>query len=360
MRRMLSIICALILTAMLPGAYLLGRQLPPDTNRYVSQKYAGWNGVLQAWICCEWECGGSFVTWLNRCAAQFEKNHPGVFIEFTPVSRDAMRTLGANGIRPPQMLLFSPGVVIDPSMLAQLGFPDALRHELRRDQRALPVAMDGVIWAVNPEATGAAAAPENAAGMLGLLGSTSDAPVEMIEPGIDLGLPAFAGEEIALRADALDLFINGEAGRIAVNASQLRRLMQLRESGRGPDWTLQGGGSFAAADRLLMIAAVNGAEEPLALCREFAHVLLEEESQAALTAIGAYPVTGRAIYPLHDARSTVDLRIASLPLAAGEPFSEHSPENAEAIVRSAAQGGIHPADAAAQLGLSLSLPNHPN
>lgn len=359
MRKFLSIICALILALLVPGAYLLSRSLPADNGRYISEKYSGWSGVLQAWVCCDWEAGGSFISWLNSCAAQFERQHEGVYLEFTPVSAAAMEGLGENGIRAPELVLFSPGILRDPSRLAELGFPDALRQDLRRDERAIPVAMDCCIWAVNPGAGGSTVcAPENMPGVIGLLGEAAEAPAVPEAPGLDLGLPAFARAALQIDEDAMDSFLGGGAYRICADGAKLKQLMNLRESGRGPDWQIEGTGGFVCADRLLLLGATAGqSTETLELCREFARYLLGDAAQDALTIAGAYGVTGRSIYPAHDPRSIADGRIQALPLAAGNPFSEHSSRDAAAIVRSAAALAISPREAAAKFGFSFRLPN---
>lgn len=357
MRKILSIICALILALLVPAGFFLSRVLPVNTAGYISKKYDGWTGVLQAWIFCDWNPGGSFISWLNGCAAEFEKQHEGVYLEFMPVTREAMSSLGSNGIHPPQLVLFSTGIIPDPTRLADLGFPDALRKDLRRDARAIPVAMDGYAWAMNPDATGTLCDPENIPGVIGLLGANMDAPVQTPVPGMDLGLPAFAGTALNIAPDAMEIFLDGDARRICVDGAKLGRLLQLREEGRGPDWRMECGGGFVCADRLLFIGAVSDHEETLQLCRAFAEHLLCDESQDALRRIGAYSVTGRSIYPSQDVRSMVQAQIQSLPVAAGNPFSEHCPPNAAAIVRSTAAGAISPREAAAKFGFSLRLTN---
>ena len=55
------------------------RVLPMDSRPLVAAKYAGWSGVLRLWVCDD---GGPSVTgWLNRCIAQYEKRHPGVYVQ---------------------------------------------------------------------------------------------------------------------------------------------------------------------------------------------------------------------------------------------------------------------------------------
>ena len=87
MRRWGRWTCVLLLAAAIFGALWAGRHLPVDTRPLIEEKYAGWSGVLRAWVCSEWEPGGSLLRWLNACAADFEKRHEGEYVEFPPVRR---------------------------------------------------------------------------------------------------------------------------------------------------------------------------------------------------------------------------------------------------------------------------------
>ena len=149
MRKALTVLCALITAALFPIAELISRGLPADTGSYVEQKYAGWNGVLQAWVCCAWNPGGSFISWLNGCAADFERAHNGVYIEFTPVDEAAMREMMEGKLRRPELIFFSPGILTDSDGLNALETPGNLRMDLRLNNHALPVAMGGYIWVYN-------------------------------------------------------------------------------------------------------------------------------------------------------------------------------------------------------------------
>ena len=330
MRKVLTIICALILTALFPAAWCISRGLPADTGSYVAQKYAGWSGVLQAWVCCEWECGGSFVTWLNRCAAQFEKQHEGVYIEFTPVSAQTLGSIGENGMRSPELVFFSPRVLADASILAEIGAPDALRSELRLDEHALPVAMGGTIWVINRELTDtvdpdAIIVPDGFAPAVEALLSGAGAQEEIapIDPGLDLGLPAFSqsGEDIQ---SLLDRFVDGELPCLPVTQAEIASLARLRDAGRGPDWECVAAGEYAYTDQLLLAGLTGDGEERHALAREFAHQLLEDDNQKRLADIGAFAVTGQAVHDMHSPYAPLDALLNSRSLAVPDVFSEHS------------------------------------
>lgn len=209
MKRMLSLICLLVVALLLPAAAKIYQDLPTDAHPYVEKKYAGWSGVLRAWVCVEWEAGGSFVRWLNACAADFEKRHEGVYLEFTPVQPEAMRAVGESGIRPPELLFFSPGVLTDPALLKSIDPGDAVRPELAvsGEGRALPVAMGGYIWVYNrtlcPDGFALPEAPvllpddrarSFSAALVALMSGAAEAEggeaEEIPDPGLDLGLPA--------------------------------------------------------------------------------------------------------------------------------------------------------------------------
>ena len=332
MKRFLHLICLVVVAALLPAALLISRGLPADTRPYVEQKYAGWNGVLRAWVCVDWECAGSFTRWLNSCAASFEKSHDGVYIEFTPVSTEVLRQMSASGIRPPELVLFSPGTLTDLSMLKEIAAPSALRDELRAiSDHAYPVAMGGYIWAYNRALTDGAPSvgsafallPDDgahsfsAAGVALLSDTSGETSSEDVLPdaGLDLGLPASAVQEpaesgLTITDDALALFISGELPAAAVSQAELARLIRLRDSGRGPDWDCAVAGTAAYTDQLLMLGVVaqsgDAAQERETLAEVFAAGLLDFEAQAKLADIGAFSVTGERIHSDFSAYAQLD------------------------------------------------------
>ena len=117
MRKLRTALCLLVLIATIPAVIHIKGSLPPDTQPMIERKYGGWSGVLRLWVREDFPVGvDGAAAWLNRCAASFEKRHPGVYIQPEYVDASA---LSAEGVLPPDMLLFSPGGV-DPSRLAAL------------------------------------------------------------------------------------------------------------------------------------------------------------------------------------------------------------------------------------------------
>lgn len=384
MKRLLQLLCLLAAAALLPAALLVSRCLPADSHPYVEKKYAGWSGVLRAWVCAEWECGGSFTRWLNGCAAEFEKSHDGVYIEFTPVSADALRGTGENGIRPPELILFSPGTLDDPSQLAPLPAPDALRSELRDigGGVACPVAMGGYIRVYNRQLVGGAPSPGDpvalpaddgarsfsAAAVALLSGAPADEATgeeEAPEIGLDLGLPASADANasgLTVAEDALDRFIDGELPALAITQAELARLIRLRDAGRGPDWSCAASGRVAYTDQLLFAGLVaqegDGAEDRLALAEEFVTFLLGPDAQQALASIGAFSVTGERIHDGLSPYAEMDALLNGRELLVADPWS--TPPDCGALLRELTAGTVDAGQALALLRSSLHESPRPN
>lgn len=385
MRKRRSALCALCLALLVPLLIRAGRVLPTDSQPLVAEKYAGWSGVLRLWVCEGWQSGsGSLTGWLNRCIARFEKAHPGVYVQPQAVDADAIAAFTDSGIRPPDMLLFAPGMLASPEGLAALTLPDGLRPGLARcgiwgdALYAAPVAMGGYAWAWNRArldgipgtwqggdltlaalpaeprrhwgaallalcsgryaATGGAAQEADAAGLsdvdLGLAGAPTPAPSPTVAPDAAT-LPCRLPEGFAFDADAWRRFINGEAAAMPVTQREVRRLEALSEQGRGPDWQLSPGGA-AFTDQLLCLALVrrDGADEPLALCRAFLAHLLSDACQGALAEAGAFSVTDAPSgYAAGDPLARMEAALRAPGLAAPNCFDQSWPETADAIVR---------------------------
>ena len=373
MRKSLQLLCLICVLALIVAAARIFPRLPADSQPYVEKKYAGWNGVQRGWISSEWTCGGSFVRWLNACAAGFEKRHEGVYLEFTEVDAAAMADLGDSGIRPPELVLFSPGVQADAARLLPLDAQAALNCG---SDRALAVAMGGYIWVYNRALCDGAPTindqdvltllPDGggrsfSAAAVALLSGESDGGEEITlpDPGLDLGLPAMAqsGVELIQSEDALTYFINGKLPWLVVTQAELARLIRLRDAGRGPDWACAATGEVSCGDQLLLLGVVDQSDEAggqrEALAAEFAAYLLGEDCQKKLADIGGFAVTDVQLYSPHSAYAPMEALLKSRSLAVPEAFSEHSPADAEAIVREFLQGNIDAKAALMRLGLEI-------
>lgn len=369
MRKSLQLLCLITVLALIIAAARIFPRLPADSQPYVEKKYAGWSGVLRGWISSEWSCSGSFVRWLNACAAGFEKRHEGVYLEFTEVDAAAMADLGGSGIRPPELVLFSPGVQVDASRLLPI---DARATLDCGTDRALPVAMGGYIWVYNRTLCNGAPSLNDLDALtllpdgngrcftgaaIALLSGHVEGEIALPDPGLDLGLPTMArpSAELMQSEDALTAFVNGDLPYLIVSQAELARLIRLRDAGRGPDWACAATGDVACADQLLLLGVVDQAdaagEQREALAEAFAAYLLGEDSQRMLADIGGFAVTDVQLYPAHSAYAPMEALLRSRALALPEAFSEHSAANAGAIVRAFLEGRIDAASALRALGL---------
>ena len=313
MKRITKILSFICLAGVIVGGIQAAKQLPADTSSFVQKKYAGWSGVLRGWVYSDWSCAGSFVSWLNGCAAEFEKQHEGVYLEFETVSREA---IAAADIHPPEIKFFSGSLL---------------------GGEATAVAMGGYIIVEHPGASGTAIPAEYAAAMIAMHGAT-EGEVDLPDSGMDLGLPAMGTSgTIEIDENAFRRFCNGELGRTIVNQQELAKLISLRDSGRGPDWKCVPGGAYAWCDqRLMMQVYAEGEQE--ALCEEFREWLLREGSQRALGRIGGFPVTEAQAYDDHSAYRAMEVQ-----MQIGQrlyPKTEHWGADFAALVRKLYAGGI--------------------
>jgi len=289
MKKLRTAVCLIIIVACLPGILISARRLPADTHGLTAKKYAGWSGVLRIWAFEGWTGGDKTAAWMNCCAASFEKSHPGVYVQVIYAGEEAVRLLSRTGVRAPDAVVFPPGLMDSPDGLAPLsGLP--VRESLRSCGQgyAAPVALGGYMWAVNEGAEGIAVPAAEAwrswpraAEALG----NPDAVIEEIEivpPGIDLGLPASAGQD-----SPMDRFIAGQLGAVPVTQRELARLERLRDQGRGPEWTLRPGAQPWTDQVLYMAATAQGGERQV-LAQELIAYLLTEECQSALSQVGLF------------------------------------------------------------------------
>ena len=378
-------LCALSLALVAVLAVCAARFLPPDTRGLVAEKYAGWSGVLRLWVCEGWAEGSGLTAWLNRCAARFEKRHPGVYVQPRVVDAGAIAAMNDSGIPRPDMLLIPPGVLDSPKGLTPLAPPGGLRAPLARCGAwgdavyAVPVATGGYLWACNagqldglPDTwrdSGAtlAAPPPDAwrrwdAALLSLCagryadGASGDPGTDSPAlPGVDLGLaeqatpaptatpvpqaasllPCRLPEGFQFDADAYRCFANGEVAATPVTQREVRRLQALSDLGRGPDWRLcAGAGAFT--DQLLCLAVVDGADraDQQALCVEFMNALLDADSQGELCRVPAFGVTDAGSgYTDADPLSAMEAALRTPGLGTPRVFDAEWPEACESIVR---------------------------
>lgn len=350
MRKCLHIIAIILLVLLLLFCLRLSSRLPADPQPLVEKKYSGWSGVLRGWVCSRWSCEGSFTRWLNSCATDFERTHSGVYLEFTSVGEQALSDLtsaDAASLRMPDLLFFSPGVLSEPSILQAFN-PDADLRPGLSSGLACPVAMGS--YAVVRNAALATASPLPLPDDPGRCFSLAaicfpddrpDAAAPAPDLSIDIGLPASASGQ---NSTSLDAFISDDLPALIVSQRELARLIQLREGGRGPDWSLATPATHVLADQLLLAGILHHSDDAAAarssLASAFLQHLLSDESQRALADISALPVITSAAYSDFSPYAVMEQSLNTVTLAVPDYFSEYPPRHAAAIVRNFRSGTL--------------------
>ena len=307
------------------AAVRLFAQLPADNKENIAQKYAGWSGVLQAGVCSRWQASGSFTRWLNRCAADFEKQHDGVYIEF--IECEETDIPGIFEIYTPDMFFFSPGVITDESAAADVqavcigGYALAYNRnmDITNPLRYIQTDTDAHCYT---------------AASVALCGAGPDSESSLPDAAMDIGLPASAAE-----TDMFNRFTAGEIPCIAVSSKDISRLQKLSDAGKGPDWALICPDGIAFTDQILymMTPSVLPDDGRAEIIAGFARFLLTDECQSYLSDIGAIPVCGGNIYPAHSPYAAVEAWLSGEKIVP-PVFSEYSAADCEAIVRAFEEG----------------------
>ena len=286
---------------------------------YVQEHFKAWTGVLRLWKCEGWQSGnGKLTGWLNACIEQFEKRHPGVYVQLTDVSEEAIADFMNVGVNPPDLILYAPGMLAAPYSLMQMENEMPIRGSMQalglwqEARYAVPIALGGYAMAVNsqllpeaPENWSALAPIEKAnakakkavhllnaprdsaftcwsaalismfAGSYAPDGAAQEAPVG---DGIDLGLPvreaqttappvvsdeerrynALPGElpeDFGRNESVYSQFVNGEIAAMPITQREARRLSLLSEAGKAPDWRAEAMG-MPFTDQIALVSVV--------------------------------------------------------------------------------------------------------
>ena len=275
--------------------FLSIRALPVETESYIAKKYEGYSGVIKCWICADFSCAGSFNSWLNSCAAPFERAHDGIYIEIETVPQAAMEAR-AQAIVPPDLIFYAPAMqntehLTGVTLVALGGTIGVIRDGAQFDPARCAIGRDS-----NRDMAAAAIL----AGAGDLTGGGAE------EIGIDLGLPTGTGASMTA-TQALQQFIDGGADCAMVTSAQLAKLIDRRERGLASDWTcVRPDTPFT--DQLLL-GGVDCDGEKQTICIAFLAHLMREESQMKLADIGAHSPTMR-IYPDTSPYAAMDAAIA--------------------------------------------------
>lgn len=388
MKRGLKAAAWLILMGMIAIGPFLAALLPVSSGELVRERYASWCGVLRIWKCEGWQCGsGSMNGWLNGCIAKFEKSHPGVYVQVTETSQEAIRGFREGKVNPPDAILYAPGMLETPSGLKELPESSGVRKSLQKVgwyggiRYAVPVAMGGYALAINnvllpetpPDWSGIPADEYPAltvqrdgdylswsAAVIAMFSGSSQMEGKeevLIGEGINLGLPETGAEETRQPTEYADNalpmelersdaaykeFIAGNAAAIPVTQREIIRLRQLSENGKGPDWRIEAiGGAFS--DQLMLFSIVEwpreDAEQRYRLCAEFMNLMLSEQRQSELERACAFPVLeGIKLYSGSD-MGAIERAVGEETLITPPVFSDDWRRRAGEMMDAIAPGG---------------------
>ena len=386
MTKMRSLFCIIIILLIFSALAVLHNILPLKTDELAAEKYGGWSGVLRVWICEGWNPETSGVNaWLNRCGSAFEKAHEGVYIQVQYVNASAISGICENGVIPPDIIIFPPGLLDTPAHLIPLESEPALLSGLAKSGSyngvvyAQPIAIGGYAWAYNTamltavpdtwENTGASIAVQTddayhhwSAALMGLCSgryiSRDDriAP-EIPSPDMDLGLslieetpePAATAapskedlrycllpSDLSFSETAYSDFVAGKISAIPVTQYQIQRLKALSDQGKGPDWRIGISGDMAFTDQILFAAVVDrpDAPEKQALCKSLIYHLLSEECQKDISRAGLFSVTETLSgYDSYDPLRTMEDMLRTRPMYAAASFSASDTRALDPVVR---------------------------
>ncbi|MGI6705769.1 MAG: ABC transporter substrate-binding protein [Clostridia bacterium] len=313
-----------------------------------------WTGILNLWEIASWQTGyGSRVNWLNKRIYEFERRHPGVFIELRLMKPEAANLFIEGKEVLPDIISFPPGMISNPaSILSPMEDNPSLKRV--RTELLNAVKLDGktmgVPWMmgsygilVNMELTAERevvipdAEEWNAEAFLQTVKECSfekelsRKQKEWIY-GFDAGRAAFtfplislfwtggnegiSAQEVSLLAGlkrgpglvpdgfafaseetVWDSFVNGRAAMMLGNQRNIYGMLELEEQGKSFEWIIlpfpriQGGRESFFNDQVQFMGAVKQ-DKPAKekVAKKFICSILEEEVQAQLTDLGVFPV----------------------------------------------------------------------
>lgn len=325
---------------------------PLPKNDILTEKSSGFSGVLRLWISEENSPASKGIySWLNRESAQFEKKHDGVYVQITPVSKETLSSFSYAAELPPDMIVFSPGMLENTQSLVQVEIPSLLREEFQNyaSGYCTPVAMGATLWAVrkgiDPPLSGKTLLFEKTFAYSALHALKADLPYQKTPGaryGVDLGLEIYEEEEITIEKteeiapgadsrifeNAHVSFIKGEADAVFFS---LKELLTLINASAAPEFEIAMTGEMYTP--LLSLFAVTDTKtgEAREMCEKFLHHLLSEDAQRRLESVKAFSVTGAQVYTGKAHFQEAEMLISSLKIHPAPAFSKNPEEAAELL-----------------------------
>lgn len=280
--------------------------LPKDQSGIVKEKYNDWTGVIRIWV--QNDIKTNPLQWINTCSTKFERERKGIYINVQSVSPAAIKTLRETGINPPDIIIWSAGLLDTADGLHEITGEYPLRPGLKQSPYAIPLLTGAYAWIytgslpADMRDTPVACSDDMLVPMAALSTSlrTGDSS-EAILPGVDLGLSGDtqakekpqgniicrASSMLAVTDNAAGMLKNGEVPVIVGDISQIKSLC-------GAGYSAQVTGSCACTGAPVLFSMVkrnvSAPDERRALCEDFLTYLMTEGQEKAHLA-GAMPAT---------------------------------------------------------------------
>ena len=332
---------------------------PFPKDDVLTEKTSGFSGVLRLWISEENSPSPNGLSaWLTRESVQFEKKYDGVYVQITPVSKKTLESFSYAASLPPDMIVFSPGMLSTREGLFQAGSSAGLREEFQNyaSGSCTPIAMGASFWAIRTSdaspLSGKTLLFEKGLAQSALYALKRDFSGEQspgMRYGVDLGLPIYEkdekiiavetgeiipGKDSFISENALSLFIKGKGDALFLSSKKLPSLINATAA---PDFNVLMTGEIYA--ELLSLFAITDTKsaEARAMCEKFLEHLLSEEAQKRLESSKAFSVTGAQIYAGKAHFQEIEMLLSSQKIIPAPAFS-HDPETAESALASVIRG----------------------
>ena len=352
----------LLLGAVISIAFLAINTLdvfPLPKDDVLKEKTEEFSGVLRLWISEENSPSqGGLASWLTRESERFEKEHDGVYVQITPVSKETLSAFSYKAEFPPEMIVFSPGTLSDMQGLVRTENSSLLKEDFKNyaSGYCTPIAMGACFWAVRESADG----PLSGKTLLfdrshlypGLYALKSDLGYQKapgMRYGVDLGLPIYNEEESEITEEAAEIipggdsriaenacasFINGEGNAVFLSH---RELSSLINASAAPEFEIvMTGEIYADLLSLFAITDTNTAKEKR-MCEKFLDHLLSEDAQKRLESAKAFSVTEAQIYAGKTHYQEIEMFLSAMKIHPAPAFAEEA-DNVESLLEAIIRG----------------------
>ncbi len=309
-----------IVVFLLFAAFSALDRFPIPKDDILKKKSEGFSGVLRLWISEETSASAfGLSAWLTKESANFEKKHDGVYVQITPVSKNTLASFSYAAELPPDMIVFSPGMLESAHGLIQTDASNRLRSEFQNYESHLctPIAMGSPFWAIRKDharmpLSGKTLLFEKGVSlraMHALKKDVASATQRGTQYGIDLGLPApddkhdkyiieetrevAPGPESRILENAQAFFIKGEGDALFLTQKELPSLVNAAGA---PEFEIAMTGEIYADCLSLFAVTDTKTGEAKGMCIQFLEHLLSEDAQKRLESAKAFSVTGEVVY----------------------------------------------------------------